>query len=222
MRVLTGAGANSCAKMTQGIEESQAALGALWESKYSAHLQADMSSLRGSLSSLGDLLDLWLEVQRRFCSAEGVFAADDIARQLPQETGRFRAAGRALVALAHEAGAVKFAMVLLQQVPLPLAPCWATLSPHAGLLSRQLGLPLAPWWAALSPRLQLVGYSLAPNRGPCSYRSYRFAAPSCRSLTPELSYPCGALLPLAYPSRVAAPSCRSLTPVQPCDPWPLL
>ena len=73
--------------------------------RFISGIQADFDALQQSLQLLGDTLEQYTELQRAWMYLEPIFAAQDIQRQLPEESRQFAAVDKqykAIVAAVRE------------------------------------------------------------------------------------------------------------------------
>lgn len=84
--ILKGADAQA---IMEKLEDSQMTLGSMMSSRFLAPFRSEVSDWIEKLSTVAEVLELWLAVQAMYMYLEAVFASGDIARQLPQEAKRF-------------------------------------------------------------------------------------------------------------------------------------
>ncbi len=97
------------AKLTDHINS----LNAMRMSPYYRVFEAEAAAWDERLNRLFALLDVWIDVQRRWVYLEGIFSASvEIAQLLPLETQRFRAINGEFVALMRRTAAAPNALVV--------------------------------------------------------------------------------------------------------------
>ncbi len=78
------------AEMMEALEESQMALGSMLASRFVVPFQDVANEWVEKLSSVAEILELWMNVQAMWQYLEAVFTSGDISKQLPQESKRFQ------------------------------------------------------------------------------------------------------------------------------------
>eukprot|EP00898_Chlorokybus_atmophyticus_P005691 jgi/Chlat1/6122/Chrsp409S05665 len=85
--VLKGA---ETAEIVERLEDSQMALGSMATNRFSAPFRDDVNGWIVRLSTVGEIIEMWLQVQNMWMYMEAVFSGGDIAKQLPAEAKRFQ------------------------------------------------------------------------------------------------------------------------------------
>ncbi|GBG77441.1 hypothetical protein CBR_g23890 [Chara braunii] len=78
------------AEIVEKLEDSQLALGSMAANRYSSPFREELNSWIVKLSSVSEIIEMWLQVQNMWMYMESVFSGGDIAKQLPQEAKRFQ------------------------------------------------------------------------------------------------------------------------------------
>eukprot|EP00762_Andalucia_godoyi_P000483 ANDGO_03248.mRNA.1 Dynein gamma chain len=85
--ILRGAEAQA---IMEKLEDSQMQLASMMSSRFLTPFRAEVSDWIERLSTVAEVLELWLGVQAMYMYLEAVFTSGDIAKQLPQEAKRFQ------------------------------------------------------------------------------------------------------------------------------------
>ena len=75
--------------ITAALDESLVTINTILGSKYAADIREEVEQWQRKLIQLSDTLDEWLNCQKQWMYLETIFAADDIKRQLAEESKRF-------------------------------------------------------------------------------------------------------------------------------------
>ena len=81
--------AGETAELMEKVEETLMALGSMMASRYVTPFRDSVQGWVSKLSSVSDVLEVWIQVQAMWIYLEAVFTSGDIAKQLPQESKRF-------------------------------------------------------------------------------------------------------------------------------------
>ncbi|KAL1498812.1 hypothetical protein AB1Y20_014117 [Prymnesium parvum] len=74
----------------EALDENEVSLQTMMVNRFMGHFETKIASWRTRLSSVRATLDVWLEVQRSWCSLEAIFVlSEDIREQLPEDSKRF-------------------------------------------------------------------------------------------------------------------------------------
>eukprot|EP01028_Stygiella_incarcerata_P006636 TRINITY_DN270_c0_g1_i1.p1 TRINITY_DN270_c0_g1~~TRINITY_DN270_c0_g1_i1.p1 ORF type:complete len:4523 (-),score=1222.92 TRINITY_DN270_c0_g1_i1:192-13760(-) len=84
--ILVGSEAMS---ILEKLEDSQMTLGSMMSSRYLTPFRSEATDWIEKLSTVNEVLEMWVGVQGMYIYLEAVFVSGDIARQLPQEAKRF-------------------------------------------------------------------------------------------------------------------------------------
>jgi len=76
------------------LDESLVNLNTILGSRYCAPIRGDVESYQKKLMLLSETLDEWMTCQKQWMYLETIFSAEDIKRQLPEESKRFLAVDR--------------------------------------------------------------------------------------------------------------------------------
>ncbi|KAK3265811.1 hypothetical protein CYMTET_25536, partial [Cymbomonas tetramitiformis] len=87
--------------MQGDLEDSQMTLASLLTNRYNHSFKKELSEWYKRLSTVSEVLELWLTVQAMWHYLEVVFTGGDIAKQLPQETKRFAQINKAWSKMMH-------------------------------------------------------------------------------------------------------------------------
>jgi len=77
-------------ELVEKLEDSQMALGSMATNRYSAPFKEEVTSWITKLSTVSEIIEMWLIVQNMWMYMEAVFSGGDIVKQLPQEAKRFQ------------------------------------------------------------------------------------------------------------------------------------
>lgn len=80
----------STSEIVEKLEDSQMQLGSMATNRYSAPFKEEVTSWIIKLSTVGEVIEMWLVVQNMWMYMEAVFSGGDIVKQLPQEAKRFQ------------------------------------------------------------------------------------------------------------------------------------
>ena len=86
--VILEGGATS--EIVEKLEDSQMQLGSMATNRYSTPFKEDVTTWIIKLSTVGEVIEMWLVVQNMWMYMEAVFSGGDIVKQLPQEAKRFQ------------------------------------------------------------------------------------------------------------------------------------
>ena len=76
----------------EALDEHEAALQNMIGNRFMGHFECTITSWKRTLSSVRTSLEVWLDVQRAWCSLESIFlGSEDIREQLPEDARRFDA-----------------------------------------------------------------------------------------------------------------------------------
>jgi len=78
------------AELIEKLEDSQMALGSMATNRYSAPFKEEVHEWIAKLSTVGEIIEMWLVVQNMWMYMEAVFSGGDIVKQLPLEAKRFQ------------------------------------------------------------------------------------------------------------------------------------
>jgi len=78
------------AEIVEKLEDTQMALGSMATNRYSAPFRDEVQGWIIKLSTVSEIIEMWLVVQNMWCYMEAVFSGGDIVKQLPQEAKRFQ------------------------------------------------------------------------------------------------------------------------------------
>jgi dynein heavy chain len=78
------------AEVIEKLEDSQMALGSMATNRYSAPFKDEVTTWITKLSTVSEIIEMWLIVQNMWMYMEAVFSGGDIVKQLPQEAKRFQ------------------------------------------------------------------------------------------------------------------------------------
>ena len=78
------------AELIEKLEDSQMALGSMATNRYSAPFKEEVHEWIAKLSTVGEIIEMWLVVQNMWVYMEAVFSGGDIVKQLPQEAKRLQ------------------------------------------------------------------------------------------------------------------------------------
>jgi dynein heavy chain len=102
--------------VTAALDESLVTINTILGSRYASHIRTDVESYQKRLILLSETLDEWLTCQKQWMYLEAILFADDIKRDLPEESKKFGTVDRSWKTLmkrtynhpkAIEAGTVK-------------------------------------------------------------------------------------------------------------------
>jgi dynein heavy chain len=77
-------------EIVEKLEDTQMALGSMATNRYSAPFREEVQEWIIKLSTVSEIIEMWLIVQNMWCYMEAVFSGGDIVKQLPQEAKRFQ------------------------------------------------------------------------------------------------------------------------------------
>jgi len=77
-------------EIVEKLEDSQMALGSMATNRYSAPFREEVQEWIVKLSTVSEIIEMWLVVQNMWSYMEAVFSGGDIVKQLPQEAKRFQ------------------------------------------------------------------------------------------------------------------------------------
>eukprot|EP00899_Mesostigma_viride_P009796 jgi/Mesvir1/18818/Mv04309-RA.2 len=77
-------------EIVEKLEDTQMALGSMATNRYSGPFREEVNGWITKLSTVSEILEMWLTVQNMWMYMEAVFSGGDIAKQLPQEAKRFQ------------------------------------------------------------------------------------------------------------------------------------
>ena len=89
----------SVEEIVSSLDESLVTINTILGSRYCGHVRADVESYQARLILLSETLDEWLTCQKQWMYLETIFGAEDIKRQLPEESKRFAAVDRSWKAI---------------------------------------------------------------------------------------------------------------------------
>ena len=95
--------AGATGELVEKLEDSQMALGSMATNRYSAPFKDAVVEWTAKLSTVGDVVEMWLVVQNMWIYMEAVFSGGDIVKQLPQEAKRFNQIDKAFTKMVHQA-----------------------------------------------------------------------------------------------------------------------
>ena len=95
--------AGATGELVEKLEDSQMALGSMATNRYSAPFKESVTEWIAKLSTVGDIIEMWLVVQNMWIYMEAVFSGGDIVKQLPQEAKRFQQIDKAFIKMVHSA-----------------------------------------------------------------------------------------------------------------------
>ena len=95
--------AGATGELVEKLEDSQMALGSMATNRYSAPFKDAVVEWTAKLSTVGDVVEMWLVVQNMWIYMEAVFSGGDIVKQLPQEAKRFNQIDKAFIKMVHGA-----------------------------------------------------------------------------------------------------------------------
>lgn len=90
-------------EITTALEEALASLNNILASRYVKNLRARAEKLQNDMLTLEEVIDKWMECQRKWMYLENIFAGPDIKKQLSQENSMFEASDRAIKTLFKKA-----------------------------------------------------------------------------------------------------------------------
>ena len=90
-------------ELVEKLEDSQMALGSMATNRYSAPFKDAVVEWTAKLSTVGDVVEMWLVVQNMWIYMEAVFSGGDIVKQLPQEAKRFNQIDKTFIKMVHGA-----------------------------------------------------------------------------------------------------------------------
>ena len=81
---------STTAELIEKLEDTQMALGSMATNRYSAPFKEEVAEWIAKLSTVSEIVEMWLVVQNMWMYMEAVFSGGDIVKQLPQEAKRFQ------------------------------------------------------------------------------------------------------------------------------------
>jgi dynein heavy chain len=75
--------------LLEQLEDAQESLAIMLTSKYVTPLRNEVSSWSEKLKTIGEVLDLWIEVQEMWINCESVFSNSVVTKEMPAEAKRF-------------------------------------------------------------------------------------------------------------------------------------
>ncbi|RYY36796.1 hypothetical protein EON62_01520, partial [archaeon] len=85
--------------ITTALDDSLVTINTILGSRYCAHIRTDVEGYQKKLMLLSETLDEWLNCQKQWMYLEAILFADDIKRDLPEESKRFAAVDRSWKAI---------------------------------------------------------------------------------------------------------------------------
>ena len=76
-------------RLLEQLDDAQESLVSMLTSKYIGPLRDEVSSWSEKLKTIGEVLDLWLEVQELWVNNEAVFSNQSVVKEMPAEAKRF-------------------------------------------------------------------------------------------------------------------------------------
>mmetsp|Transcript_24997 Transcript_24997/g.74250 ORF Transcript_24997/g.74250 Transcript_24997/m.74250 type:complete len:4444 (+) Transcript_24997:3-13334(+) len=98
------------AELMEALEEAQMALGSMMASRFITPFREEATEWIARLSTISEILEMWLQVQSMWQYLEAVFTSGDIAKQLPQEAKRFQGIDKNWVKIMTKANEVPIAL----------------------------------------------------------------------------------------------------------------
>lgn len=108
-------------ELVEKLEDSQMALGSMATNRYSAPFKTAVAEWTAKLSTVGDVVEMWLVVQNMWIYMEAVFSGGDIVKQLPLEAKRFNQIDKAFLKMVS--AAVETRHVRIARFPNPSTHC---------------------------------------------------------------------------------------------------
>ncbi len=108
-------------ELVEKLEDSQMALGSMATNRYSAPFKTAVAEWTAKLSTVGDVVEMWLVVQNMWIYMEAVFCGGDIVKQLPLEAKRFNQIDKAFLKMVS--AAVETRHVRIARFPNPSTHC---------------------------------------------------------------------------------------------------
>jgi dynein heavy chain, axonemal len=93
------------------LDESLVTINTVLGSRYCGHIRADVEATQARLILLSETLDEWLMCQKQWMYLETIFGAEDIKRQLPEESKRFTGVDRSWRAIMKRTNGNPLALV---------------------------------------------------------------------------------------------------------------
>jgi dynein heavy chain len=97
-------------ELMEALEEAQMALGSMMASRFITPFKEEASEWIVRLSTISEILEMWIQVQSMWQYLEAVFTSGDIAKQLPQESKRFQGIDKNWVKIMTKANEVPVAL----------------------------------------------------------------------------------------------------------------
>ena len=95
--------AGATGELVEKLEDSQMALGSMATNATARRSRNAVTEWTAKLSTVGDIIEMWLVVQNMWIYMEAVFSGGDIVKQLPQEAKRFQQIDKAFIKMVHSA-----------------------------------------------------------------------------------------------------------------------
>lgn len=89
----------SVEEIIAALDESLVTINTILGSRYCGHIRSDVEAYQARLILLSETIDEWLTCQKQWMYLETIFGAEDIKRQLPEESKRFTAVDRSWKAI---------------------------------------------------------------------------------------------------------------------------
>ena len=124
-------------EIVEKLEDTQMALGSMATNRYSAPFREEVQEWIVKLSTVSEIIEMWLVVQNMWCYMEAVFSGGDIVKQLPQEAKRFQNIDKNYMKVVTNAIEVRScsALTLRNVLAAPSAPSRPSPAPRCQALS---------------------------------------------------------------------------------------
>ena len=95
------------AELIEKLEDTSMALGGMATNRYSAPFKGKVSDWITKMSTIEEIINMWLNVQNMWMYMEAVFSGGDIVKQLPSEAKRFKNIDKQFVKMAKVAADIQ-------------------------------------------------------------------------------------------------------------------
>jgi len=94
-------------ELIEKLEDAQMQLGSMATNRYSAPFKSKVNDWITKLSTVSEIVEMWLIVQNMYVYMEAVFSGGDIVKQLPAEAKRFNNIDKQFMRVVGNAGDIK-------------------------------------------------------------------------------------------------------------------